>query len=51
MLEELEDIIDLPSRAVIVEELLQDDANLVRAFEGLTMLEGTGNNVKEAWRR
>eukprot|EP00877_Chromochloris_zofingiensis_P004011 jgi/Chrzof1/13610/Cz08g04030.t1 len=51
VLEELEDIIDLPSRAVIVEELLQDDANLVRAFEGLTMLEGTGNNVKEAWRR
>jgi hypothetical protein len=24
---------------------------MVAAFEGLTVLEGTANNIKEAWRR
>ena len=51
MLVELDDIIDLPARAEMVEALLADDARLVAAFEGLTVLEGTGGNVKEAWRR
>eukprot|EP00878_Enallax_costatus_P014740 GHUV01015423.1.p1 GENE.GHUV01015423.1~~GHUV01015423.1.p1 ORF type:complete len:364 (+),score=71.44 GHUV01015423.1:323-1414(+) len=52
VLDELGDIIDLPMRAAAVEELLQSgDEGLVAAFEGLTVLEGTSNNIKEAWRR
>lgn len=52
MLDELGDIIDLPMRAAAVEDLLQSgDEGLVAAFEGLTVLEGTANNIKEAWRR
>ena len=51
VLVELDDIIDLPARAEMVEGLLADDGRLVAAFEGLTVLEGTGGNVKEAWRR
>ena len=52
VLDELGDIIDLPMRAAAVEELLQsDNGGLVAAFEGLTVLEGTANNIKEAWRR
>lgn len=27
------------------------DGGMVAAFEGLTVLEGTANNIKEAWRR
>ena len=52
VLEELEDIIDLPTRAAAVEDLLAEgDGALVPAFEGLTVLEGTANNVKKAWSR
>lgn len=52
MLEELGDIIDLPMRAEAVDGLLAaGDSGLVAAFEGLTVLEGTANNIKEAWRR
>jgi hypothetical protein len=31
--------------------LLSGDGGMVAAFEGLTVLEGTANNIKEAWRR
>lgn len=52
VLEELGDIIDLPMRAEAVDALLAaGDHGLVAAFEGLTVLEGTANNIKEAWRR
>lgn len=52
VLEELGDIIDLPMRAEAVDALLAvGDSGLVAAFEGLTVLEGTANNIKEAWRR
>eukprot|EP00879_Flechtneria_rotunda_P016718 GHRR01017495.1.p1 GENE.GHRR01017495.1~~GHRR01017495.1.p1 ORF type:complete len:522 (+),score=162.17 GHRR01017495.1:359-1924(+) len=53
VLEELGDIIDLPSRAAAVGDILAsgDDGSFVAAFEGLTLLEGTANNIKEAWRR
>ncbi|WIA31171.1 hypothetical protein OEZ86_001178 [Tetradesmus obliquus] len=52
VLEELGDIIDLPMRAAAVEELMNaGDGGMVAAFEGLTVLEGTANNIKEAWRR
>ncbi len=57
MLEELADIIDLPVRAAAVEEMLEDSnfmihgSGLCRAFEGLTVLDGTANNVQEAWNR
>lgn len=52
VLEELGDIIDLPQRAAALEALLTGAPGaLVTAFEGLTVLEGTANNVKEAWRR
>jgi hypothetical protein len=48
----LGDIIDLPMRAEAVDALLAaGDSGLVAAFEGLTVLEGTANNIKEAWRR
>ncbi|KAI8473445.1 MAG: hypothetical protein J3K34DRAFT_410769 [Monoraphidium minutum] len=50
VLAELSDIVDLPDRAAAVEELVQDDGQLVAAYEGLTVLEGTAANV-EAWRR
>lgn len=52
VLEELGDIIDLPMRAQGVDALLAaGDSGLVASFEGLTVLEGTANNIKEAWRR
>uniref|UniRef100_A0A383WAU5 Exocyst complex component Sec6 n=1 Tax=Tetradesmus obliquus TaxID=3088 RepID=A0A383WAU5_TETOB len=52
VLEELGDIIDLPMRAAAVEELMNaGDGGMVAAFEGLSVLEGTANNIKEAWRR
>lgn len=52
VLEELGDIIDLPMRAEAVNSLLAaGDSGLVASFEGLTVLEGTANNIKEAWRR
>ncbi|KAI8463893.1 MAG: component of the exocyst complex [Monoraphidium minutum] len=51
VLAELSDIVDLPDRAAAVEELVADDSQLVAAYEGLTVLEGTAANVKEAWRR
>ena len=51
VLEELEDIIDLPSRAAMVADMLNDNNLLLRAFEGLIVLEGTSNNAKQAWIR
>jgi hypothetical protein len=39
-------------RAQGVDALLAaGDSGLVASFEGLTVLEGTANNIKEAWRR
>ncbi|GBF89218.1 exocyst complex component Sec6 [Raphidocelis subcapitata] len=51
VLAELSDIVDLPARAAAVEQLVGDDTSLVAAYEGLTVLEGTAANVKEAWKR
>jgi hypothetical protein len=34
-----------------VAELLEDPSTLLRAFEGLIMLEGTSSNAKQAWNR
>lgn len=51
VLEELEDIIDLPARAAMVADMLDDDTLLLKAYEGLTVLEGTSNNAKQAWHR
>lgn len=38
-------------RADMVLEMLEDDTNLLRSFEGLIMLEGTASNAKQAWNR
>ncbi len=38
-------------RADMVMEMLEDDTNLLRSFEGLIMLEGTASNAKQAWNR
>lgn len=51
VLGQLEDIIDLPSRAQLVVDMLEDEHNMVRAFRALTVLEGTCVNVKRAWTR
>ncbi|KAG2492926.1 hypothetical protein HYH03_008836 [Edaphochlamys debaryana] len=51
VLSEIDDIIDLPYRAERCWELLmEDDANLVPAFEALTLLTGTAENAKQARR-
>jgi exocyst complex component 3 len=51
VLSELEDIVVLPSRAEMVLGLLEDPANILPAFEALTVLEGTAENAKAAWNR
>ena len=42
---------DLPTRAEMVLGLLEDPANMLPAFEALTVLEGTAKNAKMAWKR
>lgn len=51
VLAEINDIIDLPHRAEMVLEMLADPANTLPAFEALTVMEGTAENAKAAWRR
>mmetsp|Transcript_30706 Transcript_30706/g.68015 ORF Transcript_30706/g.68015 Transcript_30706/m.68015 type:complete len:793 (+) Transcript_30706:137-2515(+) len=51
VLSEIEDIVVLPKRAKMVLKLLEDPANLLSAFEALTVLEGTAENAKAAWNR
>ncbi|MEW5314341.1 MAG: hypothetical protein WDW38_005849 [Sanguina aurantia] len=52
VLSEIEDIIDLPARADMCSDMLKaDDANLVPAFEALTVLEGISDNAMRAWTR
>lgn len=51
VLAEIGDIVDLPSRAEMVLSLLDDPANILPAFEALTVLEGTAENAKAAWNR
>ncbi|MEW5306963.1 MAG: hypothetical protein WDW36_009390 [Sanguina aurantia] len=52
VLSEIEDIIDLPARADMCSDMLRaDGANLVPAFEALTVLEGISNNAMRAWVR
>ncbi len=41
----------VPPRAEMALELLDDPANILPAFEALTVLEGTGENAKQAWNR
>ncbi|KAJ9533396.1 hypothetical protein QJQ45_026375 [Haematococcus lacustris] len=49
VLAEIKDIIDLPDRAEVVLGLLDDPANILPAYEALTVLEGTADNAREAW--
>lgn len=51
VLAEIKDIIDLPDRAEVVLGLLDDPANILPAYEALTVLEGTADNAREAWNR
>eukprot|EP00803_Ostreobium_quekettii_P001056 evm.model.scf_1694.2 EVM.evm.TU.scf_1694.2 scf_1694:3751-7084(+) len=50
ILEEIDNIIDLPSNAEAAEDLLADDSMLIDAFKALTALEGTSRLVQEAMR-
>ncbi len=51
VLVEIKDIIDLPSHAELAIEMLQDPGALVGAYQALTVLEGTAENAKLAWKR
>jgi len=52
VLAETKDIIDLPDRAETVMELMEaDTANILPAYEALTVLEGIAENAKAAWKR
>lgn len=47
-LEEIDNIIDLPSNASIAECMLDDDGLLLDAYKALSTLEGTSNLVQDA---
>lgn len=47
-LEEIDNIIDLPSNANIAECMLDDDGLLLDAYKALSTLEGTSNLVQDA---
>ena len=51
VLNEIEDIVGLPGRADKVVSIMDDPANLLPAFEALTVLEGIAENAKRAWNR
>ena len=48
---ELRNIIHLPKRAEEVLGMMDDTSQLLPAFERLTVLVGTAENVKQAWNR
>lgn len=49
-LEEIDNIIDLPSNANIAEEMLEDEGLLEDAYKALGALEGTSSLVQDAMR-
>lgn len=51
VLNEIEDIVGLPGRADKVVSIMDEPANLLPAFEALTVLEGIAENAKRAWNR